>query len=327
MKAAWYEQQGPADKVLQVGEVPIPAIGPKEVLVRVHASGVNPSDTKRREGTRENMPYPRIIPHSDGAGIIEKIGEGVSSNRVEQRVWLYNAQWQRPCGTAAEYCVLPENLAIPLPDKTPFDAAACLGIPAMTAHRAVFADGAVKDKTILVTGGAGSVGRYAVQMAKWGGAKVIATVSNAEKAELAKSAGADYILNYREENVAEKIKTITHNEGVDRIVDVDFGGNLKTSQEILKLNGVIASYASMGNTRPEFPFYSLMFKGVTIQLVMVYELFAAARQQAINDINTMLAAGFLKHHVSDQFSLADIVAAHKLVESGKASGHVVLKVK
>ncbi len=326
MKAAWYEQLGPASEVLRVGTMPAPEVGPHEVLIRLYVSGINPSDVKKRHGIREKMQFPRIIPHSDGAGIIEKVGREVSKNRIGQRVWIYNARWKRPFGTAAELVVLPAKLAIPLPDNTSFEAGACLGIPAMTAHRCVFSEGTVQGKTILVTGGAGSVGHYAIQFAKWGGAKVITTVSNAEKGKHAKNAGSDHVLNYREENVVERIKAITDNQGIDRIIEVDFGGNLTTNQEIITLNGCIAAYASEGNSNPSVPFYHLLFKGVTIHLVNVYELADNARSQAIRDINLMLETGNLIHAIAKRFNLDEIVSAHQLVESGTAIGNVILTI-
>lgn len=324
MKTVWYEQQGKADQVLQIGEMPIQKVGENEVLIRLHASGINPSDVKRRQGVREGMSYPRIIPHSDGAGVIEKVGSNIPQSRIGQRVWTYNAQWGRPFGTAAEFVALPAHLAIPLPDNTSFEAGACLGVPALTAHRCVFSDGPVQGKIILVTGGAGRVGHYALQFAKWGGATVISTVSNTEKANHAKNAGADYVLNYREENIIEKIKTLTHGVGVDHIVEVDFGGNLSTSQEIIKLNGCIATYASMTNPNPQISFYPLLFKGVTLHLVNVYDLPNEARYQAIKDIHLMLESRILTHVIAAQFPLDGIVAAHQLVESGTAIGNVIL---
>lgn len=325
MKAAWYETLGAASDVLRIGEIPIPAIHPSEVLVRLYASGINPSDVKKRQGIREKMQFPRIIPHSDGAGIIEKVGSNVSQDRIGERVWIYNARWGRALGTAAEYVVLPAKLAVPLPSNASFEGGACLGIPAMTAHRAVFSEGTVQDKIILVTGGAGSVGHYAIQFAKWGGATVITTISNAEKAQHAQIAGADYIVNYRTENIIERIQEITQGNGVDHIADVEFGGNLPISQEIIKLNGCIASYASEGNPNPSFPFYPLMFKGVTVRCVHVYELPATARAQAIRDINLMLETDALTHAIAAKFPLNKIIEAHELVESSAAIGNVILE--
>ena len=324
MKAAWYEQVGLAKDVLQIGEMPIPEIGTHDVLIKLYASGINPSDVKKRRGIREKMAFPRIIPHSDGAGIIEDVGSDVSRDRIGQRVWIYNARWGRPFGTAAEYAVVPEKLAIPLPNNIPYEAGACLGIPAMTAHYCVFSDGAVQNQTILITGGAGSVGHYAIQLAKWGDATVIATVSNTEKANHAKNAGADHVLNYRTENIIESIKSIIKNKEVDRIVEVDFGGNLNTSKEIIKLNGCIAAYASEGDPTPTIPFYHLLFKGVTLRLANVYELIDEARSQAINDINQALAVQALTYPIAARFSLDNIVTAHELVESGTAIGNIIL---
>ncbi len=324
IKAAWYTQQGAADKVLTVSELDYPDLKPDEVLIRIHTSGINPSDVKRRYDTNRPLQFPTIIPHSDGAGVIEAVGENVSVDRIKQRVWLYNAQWQRAFGTAATHITVPAYLAIPLPDAASFTAGACLGIPAMTAHRAVFADGPVNNQTILVTGGAGNVARYAIQFAKWGGAKVITTVSSSEKANYAKEAGADHIINYRNENVSKKILELTAGEGVDRIVEVDFGGNLAISNTILKLNGIIASYASMGNINPALPFYPLMFKGITIRLVNVYELPLAARQHAIKDITTLLSNNSLQHVIAETLPLDNIVLAHKMVEANKQVGNIIL---
>ncbi|HEX6118486.1 MAG TPA: NADPH:quinone reductase [Dongiaceae bacterium] len=326
MKAAFYERNGPADEVLRVAELPMPAAGPGEVLVRVRASGVNPSDVKSRAGLRAGMAYPRVVPHSDGAGVIEAIGAGIDPARVGERVWLWNGQWQRPFGTAAEYIALPSFQAPHLPDGVPYEAGACLGIPAMTAHRCVFADGPVAGQTILVTGGAGAVGHYAIQLARWGGARVIATVSSAEKAAHARVAGADRIVNYRTENVVEAVKDFTHGRGVDRVVEVEFGGNLPATLVCLRQNGVVASYASSAAMEPKLPFYPMMFMGITLRLVLVYILPEDARQQAIQDINQALAQGALAHAIAESYPLEQIAAAHKAVESGAMIGNVVVTI-
>ena len=204
MKAAFYSNQGPAAESIRIGDLPTPKPAQGEVLVRLKSSGANPSDVKSRAGSRP-MPYPIIIPHSDGAGTIEAVGAGIDSTRIGQNVWLWNAQWQRPFGTASEYIALPSGQAVSLPDNTSFNEAACLGIPAMTAYRCVFADGPVEGQKILVSGGAGSVARYAIQMAKAGGAEVITTISSNEKATYARAAGADHTVNYQDINVAEQI--------------------------------------------------------------------------------------------------------------------------
>jgi len=326
MKAAFYERNGPADDVLQVGYMPMPAPSPGEVLVRVKASGVNPSDVKSRAGLRAKMTYPRVIPHSDGAGVIEAIGAGIDPARVGERVWLWNGQWQRPFGTAAEYVALPSIQASHLPDGVPYEAGACLGIPAMTAHRCVFADGPVAGQTILVTGGAGAVGHYAIQLARWGGATVIATVSNAEKAAHAKAAGADRVVNYKSEDVVQAVKDFTNGQGADRAVEVEFGGNLQTTLACLKTNGTIAAYASSAVMEPKIPFYPMMFMGLTLRTVLVYILPEAARRQSIQDINQALVQGALVHAIAESYPLEKIAAAHKAVESGRMIGNVVVTI-
>ena len=326
MKAAFYDRNGPADEVLRVAELPMPAPGPGEVLVRVKASGVNPSDVKSRAGLRAKMSWPRVIPHSDGAGVIEAIGAGVDPARVGERVWLWNGQWQRPFGTAAEYIALPSYQAPHLPDGVPYEAGACLGIPAMTAHRCVFADGPVAGQTILVTGGAGAVGHYAIQLARWGGARVIATVSGADKAAHAKAAGANLVLNYRSDDVAAAVKDFTKGQGADRAVEVEFGGNLQATLACLKTNGTIAAYASSAVMEPKIPFYPMMFQGITLRTVLVYVLPEGARRQSIEDINQALVQGALVHAVAQAFPLDKIADAHKAVESGAVTGNVVVTI-
>ena len=326
MQAAWYERNGAAREVLKVGELPDPVPGPGEVLVRIHASGVNPSDVKSRQGARGAMPFPRVIPHSDGAGVIVDAGPGVVPSRVGQRVWIYNGQWQRPFGTAATLIALPAAMAVPLPDGVSFVAGACLGIPASTAHHAVFADGPVARKTVLVTGGAGAVGHYAIQLARWGGARVLATVSSEAKAAHAKSAGAETVINYREEDVASAVMAATAGTGVDRIVEVELGGNLPTTEKILKTHGVVAAYASMAAPTPALPFYPLMFKGATIRLLLVYLLRPEERAQTIADLARAMEQGTLRHAVAESYPLAEIAKAHEAVESGKVIGNVVVEI-
>ncbi|MCE2510771.1 MAG: NADPH:quinone reductase [Alphaproteobacteria bacterium] len=325
MRAAWYEACGPARDVLQLGEMPTPSAGPGEVRVRLHASGINPYDVKVREGLRQKMAFPRIVPHCDGAGEIDAIGDGVPEARLGERVWVFNAQWQRAQGTAAEWIVLPQALAVPLPENTSFMEGACLGIPAMTAHRAVFSDGLVTGSTILVTGGAGGVGFYAIQLAKWGGARVIATISSDAKAKIATAAGADHVINYRTENVVERLAALTDGWGADRIVDVDFGANLKTSGRVLKENGVIATYASMGDPEPKLPFYPLMFGNVNLRLVAVFAIPYGARLKAIADITRCCQEGILKHRTKG-FPLDRIVEAQEAVESGQEVDRVILEI-
>tara|TARA_R110002096_G_scaffold416576_2_gene619475 strand:- start:324793 stop:325776 length:984 start_codon:yes stop_codon:yes gene_type:complete len=326
MKAVWYTETGDADSVLNFGEQPTPSPVQGEVLVRIHATGVNPSDVKSRAGARGPIAYEQIIPHSDGAGIIEAVGEDVDANRIGERVWIWNGAWQRANGTCSQYMVIPEMQAAHLPDNVSFAEGACLGIPASTAYYGVYSDGDVSGKTILVTGGAGAVGHYAIQFAKLGGAKVITTVSGTEKAAHAKSAGADAVINYREGDTAVEIMKATGGEGVDRIVEVEFGGNLEVSNKVLKSNGVIATYGSMGVMEPTLPFYPMMFNGVTLRMFLVYLLSDQARKMTVEGVNTMIANPEMKHAVTETYTLGDTASAHKAVENGAVIGNVVVNI-
>jgi NADPH:quinone reductase len=326
MRAAWYERQGAAAEVLVVGEMDDPLPGPGEVRVRVHASGINPSDTYARAGSTAPMPFPRVVPDQDGAGVIDRVGPDVPAGRVGERVWVYEATWQRPFGTAAEYTTVPAVRAVPLPDTTDFEAGACLGVPALTAHRCVFADGPVEGRTVLVTGGAGAVGSAAVQLARWGGARVIATVSSDAKAEVARTAGADHVVNYRTQDVAAAIEELTGGAGVDRVVEVDFGGNLATSQRVLKANGVLAAYASRGAPEPVVPFRALMRKNLTLRLVLVYDMPEAAKTDGAADVTRALEEGLLRPVVGATYPLERIADAHVAVERGAVIGNVVVQV-
>ena len=327
MRAAWYEATGPAREVIRTSDVPRPEPGPGEVLVRVHASGVNPSDTKRRAGWRnEPLAYSRIIPHSDGAGVIEALGAGVDEGRIGERVWLWNAQRGRANGTCADYVALPQAQAVPLPEGTGFIEGACLGVPATTAHVAVLADGPLVGQTVLVQGGAGAVGDYAVQWAKRAGAYVIATVGNDAKAAQARASGAEDVVNRRAEDVVRRVLELTDGQGVDRIVEVDFGANLEQDTALIKPNGVIASYSSTARPEPVFPYYPLAYKGVTLRLVQAYILPQPARALAIADIGEGLRDGRLQHRIAGVFPLDETAAAHELQESGEAIGNVVVTI-
>jgi NADPH:quinone reductase len=325
MKAVWYERFGPADAVLQAGEMADPVAGPGEVLVRLHASGVNPSEVKLRAGARVGavMAYPRIVPHSDGAGVIAAVGPGVDRARIGQRVWVWNAGWQRACGTAAEYVALPAEQAVLLPDRVGFAQGACFGIPAMTAWYGVMGDGPVEGQTILVTGGAGSVGRYAVQMARAAGARVIATVSSARKAA---HSTAEQWVNYRDTDVVGAVMEITGGAGVDRIVDVDFAANQAASLALIKPGGTIAAYASASDMAPQLSFYPFMFKNVRLHMLIVYQLAGALRRAGERQVTDWLEAGVLSHAVVPGGGLADCAAAHDLVASGDKLGTVVLDI-
>lgn len=327
MRAAWYDRLGPADDVLEVGELPTPGAGPGEVRVRLAASGVNPSDVKRRTGANYTLDFPRVIPNSDGAGIVDQVGAGVDESWIGRRVWLYNGQrGGRAFGTAAEFIVLDAGLVMELPERTSFAEGACLGIPGMTAHRCVFGDGPVAGKTVLVTGGAGGVGNYAIQLAKWGGATVLTTVSGPEKAAIAEKAGADVVINYRTEDVATRVMAETGGRGVDRIVEVDFGGNLDVSLKILANNGAIAAYASERNENPVVPFRLLMRHNIRLLTVVLNNMPLAARQAAQRDMTRLAAespAPF--HNVAAVLPLDRIAEAHRMVESAEKLGMVVVQ--
>lgn len=323
MKAVWYRRTGPAREVLEFGEQPLPEPGSGQVRIRLRASGVNPADCNRRAGRGYAMEAPLVIPHSDGAGIIDAVGEGVTSRRVGERVWLYNGQRGRPLGTAAEAIAIDADLVSPLPDHVPFEAGACLGIPCMTAHLALSSFGAINGKTVFVTGGAGAVGHYAIQLAKWMGARVLTTVSGPEKARDARAAGADSIIDYRTDDVVARLREETSGHGVDHVVDVDFGGNLAILPDIVSPSGTVASYASRGNPAPTLPFYALMRKNVAIRFVLLPSAPLAARRQAQEEIGTFLQEPTI-HRIAARFPLGECVAAHETVESGTKRGTVIV---
>jgi NADPH2:quinone reductase len=329
MRAAWYERKGAAAAVLTVGERPTPEPGPAELLIRVRASGVNPSDTKARGGFRGNMgmPFPVIIPHQDGSGEVVAAGSPELAHRVGQRVWFYEAQFERPFGAAAEYTAIPARKAVQMPASLSFEEGACLGVPAMTAHRAVFADGPVKDKTVFVSGGAGAVGRYAVQFAKHGGARVIASVGSARGAASAKAAGADLILDRRNDDLIGGTAEFTgarDGRGVDRFVEVAFGANLPLIERLLKPNGVVATYSSDSVPDPKLPFWPLLMLDATIRLILVYRMDASAHIAAEHAINEALVSGALTHDIARVFDLEHIALAHELVEKGPG-GKVIVR--
>jgi NADPH:quinone reductase len=325
MKAIWYERTGPAADVLTSGEMPTPVAGPGEVRIRLEASGVNPADTYRRAGTSRAMEYPRVIPNSDGAGIVDQVGGGVTRLKLGQRVWLFNGQRNgRAFGTAAEYIALAEHLVTPLPEPLSFAQGATLGIPCMTAWCSLFADGAIAGQSVLVTGGAGAVGHYAVQLAKWGGAKVIATVSSAAKAEQARLAGADLIIDYKTEDVVAKVMAFTDQRGVSRVVDVDFGGNLATTLKLMALNSTIAVYATNGNRTPVVPVRELMERCIVLRSLVLPTLPPPLHAAAQADITKWLAAGTRLHNIAAQFPLSDTAQAHLAVEKGDKLGTVIV---
>ncbi len=326
MKAVWYDRTGPAREVLQFGERPRPEAGHGQVLVRIRASGVNPSDAGMRGGGTGPMAYPRIIPNSDGAGVIEAVGSGVAASWVGRRVWFYNGQRNgRAFGSAAQYIELDLDLVTPLPDEVGFAEGATLGIPCMTAHRSLFLAGPVQGRTVLVTGGAGAVGHYAVQLGKWAGATVIATVSSEEKAQRARDGGADHVIDYRREDVAARVRELTDGAGVDHIVDVDFGGNLAANLACAAMNGSIAYYATRGAANPAVPAGALMRLNLTVAGVYLPVSPHAARTRAQTDRGRGIATGRRELSVAGRFPLEDCAGAHEMVEAGGKVGTVVVE--
>ena len=321
MRAAWYERTGPARDVFILGETDTPTPRANEVLVAVAAAGVNPHDTKRRSGwIALPLPQARNIPGSDGAGTIAAVGPGVDLARIGERVWLSGG-----AGTAAEYVTVRAENAVALPDGVTFDVGASLGVPAITAHDAVFSDGPVTGQNVLVQGGAGAVAAYAIQFARWNGARVIATVSSVSKAELAVRLGADAVVDYRRQDVVAAVHAFTGGgAGVDRIIEVDLGANLAVDAAVIAPNGVIASYSSTRNREPVLRYYDLAFKGVTLRLVQGLVLPPARRTQAVRDITALLRRGQLQHPPVTWFPLAEIAAAHDALESGAVIGKVLV---
>ncbi|MBN43326.1 MAG: NADPH:quinone oxidoreductase [Alphaproteobacteria bacterium] len=326
MRAAFYDRLGSANEVLTVGEQPTPEPGPGEVRVRLVTSGVNPSDWKARlRGRGGDIPFPLIIPHSDGAGIIDAVGDGIDDGRVGREVWLMNGQWQRPFGTSAEYICMPEKYVIDLPGGTDMVEAACFGIPFLTAHRAVMFDGDVAGQTILVQGGAGAVGDHAVQVAKANGARVITTVSSDEKDAHVRIAGADEVVNYRTEDVPSRILELTDGNGVDRIVELNLSANAPSYGQILAPRGTVIIYGTV-DMMASVPAQDFIVKGANLKWFIVYSITDAERDEGVAALNKMLAEGSLKTCIAARFSLEEIVAAHEMVEAAKHIGNVVLDI-
>ncbi|MBM3569353.1 MAG: NADPH:quinone reductase [Alphaproteobacteria bacterium] len=328
MRAAWFGRTGPAREVLELGELPTPAPEPGEVLVRVAVSGINPHDTKKRSGwTGRPLAAARIVPHADGAGRIAAVGHGVSKDRIGQRVWFFRADIVRPgSGSAAEYALIPQAHAVPLPDGVDYATGAALGVPGLTAYEAVFSDGAVSGRTVLVQGGAGAVGAYAIQLANWNGARVIATVSSPDKAAFVLARGAEGAIDYRREDVARRVLELTGGAGVDRIVEVDLGANLAIDTAVIKPHGTIASYSSTRVREPIFPYYDLAVKGVVLRLVQGVILPAATREAGSRLLSVLCARKLLIHPPLHRFPLARIAEAHEALESGTLIGKAEIDV-
>ena len=326
MRAITYKAFGAADHVLKLTDMPTPNPEPGEVLVSLASSGVNPSDVKRRAGARPGeteLPYPAICPHSDGAGTITAVGAGVDTARIGERVWLWNAQFGRAMGTAAENIALPETQAVPLPQGVSFETGASLGIPGLTAAHVVFGGGDITGKTVLIHGGNGSVGHLAVQLAAWGGARVIATASP-NAFERCHAAGADVVLDYRSETLVQDVLAANHGAKVDRIIDVEFGENIETNAHLIIERGTICTYGSAKNMSPQIPFGPLLFGAVTIDIVLIYILTDAERGRAIDQLHKALDEKALVCPVAEVFALGDTALAHQAVERGTREGAILV---
>lgn len=327
MKAITYRAFGAAAQVLQLEEMASPVPKSGEVLVNVAFTGVNPSDVKTRTRGQpglQGFPWDFIIPHSDGSGVISAVGEGVSSSRIGERVWLWNGQFRRAWGTGAQQITLPSEQAVTLPDEVSFEVGAILGIPGLTACYAVFGHGDVTGKTVLVQGGAGTVGILAVQLAKWGGARVIATCG-ATGAERALAAGADAVLDYRASDLAAQILAANAGNPVDLIVEVEFGTNIATDAEVIAENGRIAAYGSAREMSPSLPFLPLLFKAVTVEIILVYLLTEEQRQATISRLHKALMAGALTFDIQKVYQISEACAAHEAVEAGARQGAVLIR--
>ncbi len=322
MKAAWYEKQGPARDVLKVGEMADPTAGSGEVRIRISASGINPGDTKKRgDAFGVGMPYPRVIPHSDGAGRIDQIGPGVSAEWIGRNVWCYGAQSYRAFGTAAEFTVVPVDHVAPLPAKVSMEQGACLGIPGITGHRAVHVGGDIRGRTVLVQGAAGSVGLCAVALARHAGARVIGTVRSESDELTARNAGAQEVI-VSSGNPVSRVKALAP-EGVDHIVEVAFGANVDADVELLKSDGSIATYAT-DNATPKILFWQLVFKNIRMYFLGSDDFPREAKMQAARDINSALEAGWTGFEIGERIPLAEIARAHELVDRPARRGRVVV---
>jgi NADPH2:quinone reductase len=320
--AAVYRELGPASDVLEVTEVDVPEPGPGEVRVRVRLSAVNPTDWKSRARSGSIPDVGFQIPNQDGVGTIEAVGQGVDRSRIGERVWLWFCAWQRPWGSAAQYTVVPQEQAVPLPDHASDELGASLGIPALTAHRCLFADGSILGMTTLVAGGAGAVGHFAIELARWRGGRVIATVSNDEKAELARAAGAGVVVNYREEDAAEAIRAAAPN-GVERIVEVAVDTNLPLDLEVCAPNAVVSSYAN--GTLSDVPIRQLMTKNIVLRFVLIYTVPRRALRDMVENVNEALRGEVLSELPAHRFPLERIAEAHDAVENG-AVGKVFVEI-
>ncbi len=327
MKAITYSAFGNAPDVLKLQDLPDVSPAPGDVTVDLAFSGVNPSDVKARAGSRPGVTkpaFPAIVPHSDGSGVISAVGEGVPKSRLGQRVWIWNGQWNRALGTAATQITLPSDQAVALPDAVSLETGAVLGIPGLTASHAVFSGGEIEGQTILIHGGAGTVGYLAVQLAKWAGARVIST-AHPRNHERVRQAGAETVLDYSDPDLAQQILAADDGVPINRIVDVEFGRNVETNTAVIAENGRINAFGSAQEMSPTLPFYPLMFKAVTLELILIYLLPPAPRSAAINRLHAALEDGSLICPVETILPLQDCAYAHDLVQTGNRNGAVLLK--
>ena len=328
MRALTYSAFGPAHDVLRLCPWPDPVAQPGEVVVRMHFSAVNPSDVRARAGGRPGVtkpPFETIIPHSDGSGIIEKVGAGVDKARIGERVWIWNGQWQRPFGTAAELITLPSEQAVALPDQTSLQEGAVLGIPGLTACHAVLGHGPVAGKKLLISGGGGSVGYLAVQMAAHSGAEIIATASSADHDKV-RAAGAAHVLDYRDDNLADAVLDAAGGPVIDRVIEVEFGQNIEMIAQVIATGGTIAAFGSAKNMTPTLPFYPLMFKAVTLEMMLIYLLSPVVRQKRLGQLTNFLEKDGLDIPISDILPLEDGADAHDLIATGQRKGAVLLSI-
>jgi NADPH:quinone reductase len=324
VRAAWYEKQGPARDVLTVGDMPDPEPAAGEVRIRIAASGINPGDIKKRDDSFGlGMPYPRVIPHSDGAGRIDQVGSGVSPDWLGRSVWCFGAQSYRPFGTAAEFTVVPVEKVAPLPKNVSAEQGACLGIAGITAHRAVHVAGSVSGKNVLVQGAGGAVGLCAVQLARRAEAHVIGTVRSPAEEETARNAGAHEVVRADQELKARVLAIVP--KGVDHIVEVAFGANIEADVEMLNGDGSIASYATDAAT-PRIPFWQLVFKNIRLFFLGSDDFPAEAKSLAARDLNGALEAGWLGFEIGERIPLAEIARAHELAEHPMKRGRIVVMV-
>jgi len=323
MQSAWYERNGPAAEVMVVGEQPTPQPEAGEVRVKLHCSGVNPSDVKSRMA--RPLGGPLIIPHSDGAGVIDAVGHGVDTARLGERVWTWNAQWQRPLGTAAEFVCLPSAQAVSLPEDVSYQAGACMGIPGLTALQAVRLAGDVSQQTVLVTGASSAVGHYVTQMLKRQGAKVIGTVGSEIKAKHAKAAGVDHCVFYKTEDVVTKVKELTDGKGVDSIIDMDFSTTIQwMAQGVMRPHGHLVCYGSNQPAEVSLSFRPMLFNSFTLSFFLVYDLTPTDRSVCLSQLGEMLKQHQLTHSIGAEFKLDQVALAHETVETGKLVGNVVI---